>query len=261
MARIRLVRGAKGGDGPEADRLRAAGHTVDAGPIEAAALKGLRAAPPDAVVIDLGHGFSTGRDVAIWLRQAKSTRGVPIVFLDGEAEKVERLRTQLPDATFAARSRLLSALRSALAHPPADPVRPASALAGYAGTPLPKKLGIKPGATLALLGAPDGFVERTLGPLPVGVTVRADLRKPPDLIVWFARSLAEVERRIETLSAKVGRDGLWIAWPKQASGVSTDLKEPDVRRIGLAHGLVDYKICAIDATWSGLKFARRSERK
>ena len=131
MARIRLVQGRKGDGGPEGEQLRAAGHAVDVGPIDAATLKAMRAAPPAAVVIDLDRGFSVGRDVAMWLRQARSTRGVPIVFVGGEAGKVERLREQLPDATFAARGRLLAAVRRALAHPPADPVKPASALAGY----------------------------------------------------------------------------------------------------------------------------------
>ena len=260
MARIRLFHGAKG-DGGTAERLRAAGHEVETGPVEPAALKALRAAPPDAAVIDLTGAFSFGRDIALWLRQAKATRAVPIVFVDGDPEKLERLRALLPDATFAVRGRIAATLKKALARVPADPVRPASIFAGYSGTPLPKKLGIKPGSTLALLNPPDGFAGNTLGPLPADVAIRTDLRKPADLILWFARSLSEVERRIEALANKVGRGGLWIAWPKRASGVQTDLTEPQVRRIGLANGLVDYKICAIDATWSGLRFARRSASK
>lgn len=257
MARIRLVRGPKGDGGAEADRLRAAGFAVSSGPIDASVMKALRADPPAAFVIDLDHGFSFGRDIAMWLRQARSTRVVPIVFLGGDPEKLARLRGQLPDATFASRTRIRSAVRNAIANPPATPVRPGSALAGYSGTPLPKKLGIKAGATVTLLSPPAGFT-RTLGALPEGVEIRTDLRKPPDLIVWFARSRSEIERRIVALARKVGRDGMWIAWPKRSSGVSSDLTQADVRRLGLANGLVDYKVCAIDATWSGLKFARRS---
>jgi CheY-like chemotaxis protein len=260
MARIRIVHGPKGEPGPGADRLRTAGHDVEAGGMTPAVLKELRAAPPDAIVLDLDRGFSFGRDFAMWLRQAKATRSIPIVFVEGAADKLERLRAQLPDATFTSWARIKSAVKNAIANPPARPVRPGSALAGYSGTPLPKKLGIKADTVLALLGPPGDFVTRTLGPIPDGVEIRTDLRKAPDLIVWFARSLAEVERRIGPLSGKVGRGGIWIAWPKQSSGVASDLREPDVRRIGLANGLVDYKVCAIDGTWSGLKFALRSGR-
>jgi len=258
MPRIRIVHGPKGEPGPEAGRLRNAGYHVEAGPLTPALMKRLRAAPPDAVVIDLDRGFSFGRDIAMWLRQAKSTRAVPLVFIDGESGKLERLKAQLPDATYTSRGRIRSAVRKALANPPATPVRPESALAGYSGTPLPKKLGIKPDTVLALVGPPDDFVSRTLGKIPDGVEIRTDLRKAPHLIIWFARSRAEVERRIDAMAKKVGRDGMWIAWQKQASGANSDLTQADVRRTGLANGLVDYKICAIDATWSGLKFARRS---
>lgn len=257
MARIRLFEGADGGAAGTVELLCRSGHEVESGPIDPQALKSLRATPPDAVVIDLARGFSVGRDLAMWLRQAKSTRGVPIVFLNGPPQKLERLKKQLPDATFAPSRHVRSAVRKAIANPPTDPVRPESALAGYSGTPLPKKLGIKPGAVLALVNPPDGFVEDTLGPLPDGVVIRTNLRKTPDLIIWFARSLADVEQRIEAMERKVGRDGIWIAWLKKASGAATDVTQSHVRRIGLANGLVDYKICAIDASWSGLKFTRR----
>jgi hypothetical protein len=92
--------------------------------------------------------------------------------------------------------------------------------------------------------------------LPDGATLLRRL-SAADLIICFTKSRAELERRIGALATKVGDGGMWIAWPKQASGVATDLTQNDVRRIGLASGLVDYKICAIDTTWSGLKFARR----
>jgi len=130
-------------------------------------------------------------------------------------------------------------------------------MAGYSGTPLAKKLGIKPDHVVALLGAPAGF-ERTLDGLPTGVRFTARAAGSPDLVVWFATSRRAVDGRIADVARLItdGR-GLWVAWPKKASGVKTDLTEDVVRGAGLAHGLVDYKVCAIDATWSGLKFARR----
>ncbi|UCG89489.1 MAG: DUF3052 family protein [Gemmatimonadota bacterium] len=132
-------------------------------------------------------------------------------------------------------------------------------LAGYSGTPLPKKLGIKNGATVVLVGGPKGF-ESTLGPLPEGVTLRKQARGKCDMIIWFPKSRKDLERRVSELGALAGKGGMWIAWPKQASGVKSDLNQAIVRSSGLAVGLVDYKICAIDETWSGLKFAKRKPK-
>ena len=132
------------------------------------------------------------------------------------------------------------------------------ALAGYSGTPLVKKLGIKPATTVALLGAPGGFARELVG-LPDDVRLVSRLGRGPELTLWFVRAKQELDRRIETISAAMGQ-GLWIAWPKRASGVQTDVTEALVRAAGLAHGLVDYKSCAINETWSGLKFARRRDR-
>ncbi len=129
--------------------------------------------------------------------------------------------------------------------------------AGYSGTPLVRKLGIKPGARLALISAPDGF-DRTLGELPVGVAVRRAARGPLDVIVAFFIDRSRLERRLTALrTALEPAGGLWIAWPKRASGVATDLTEDVVRELGLAAGLVDNKVCAIDALWSGLRLVYR----
>jgi hypothetical protein len=128
--------------------------------------------------------------------------------------------------------------------------------AGYSGTPLVKKLGIKPGSTLTLLDAPRGFRRELIG-MPKGVRVSQALGDtPPDLIVWFVMSGRALDVRMATVSRAMGA-GLWVAWPKKASGVATDLTEDVVRAAGLANGLVDYKVCAVNETWSGLKFARR----
>ncbi len=132
-------------------------------------------------------------------------------------------------------------------------------MAGYSGTPLPRKLGIKPGHRVMCLGAPRDF-PAILGPLPENVTLRRTARGQAELVLLFATSRADLRKRYPgAVRAMVDGGGLWIAWPKQASGVATDLTQDDVRRQGLDDGLVDYKICAIDATWSGLKFARRKE--
>lgn len=128
--------------------------------------------------------------------------------------------------------------------------------AGYSGTPLVRKLGIKPESTLTLLDAPRGFRRELLG-MPKGVRLSQALDgNPPDLIVWFVMSGRALDVRMAAVSRAMG-PGLWVAWPKKASGVVTDLTEDVVRAAGLASGLVDYKVCAVNETWSGLKFARR----
>lgn len=130
-------------------------------------------------------------------------------------------------------------------------------MAGYSGTPLAKKLGLKPDTSVALLGAPKGF-ERVLAPVPPGVRFTTRAAGAPALIVWFVTSRQQIDRRLPDVVRLVGEGvGLWMAWPKQSSGVATDLREDAIRNAGLAHGLVDYKVCAINETWSGLKFARR----
>jgi len=134
-------------------------------------------------------------------------------------------------------------------------------MAGYSGTPLPQKLGIKPGSQLALIGAPAGF-ERVLGPLPDGVRTTTRASAALDVVVLFTKDAGALTKKFAPLAKAIAPAGaLWIAWPKKSSGVRTDLDENLVRAIGLEEGLVDVKVCAIDETWSGLKFVvRRADR-
>jgi hypothetical protein len=130
-------------------------------------------------------------------------------------------------------------------------------MAGYSGTPLPKKLGMKEGARVGLIGAPDGFA-RTLGALPPGVDLRTQARGRFDVLVVFVTRVAELERRFASLARAIAPDGgLWVAGPKRSSGVATELRFESVQRVGLDACLVDNKSCAIDDTWSGLRFVYR----
>ncbi|MSO41789.1 MAG: DUF3052 family protein [Solirubrobacterales bacterium] len=130
-------------------------------------------------------------------------------------------------------------------------------MSGYSGTPLITKLGIKEGHRIAFPGAPAEF-EGLLGPLPDGARLKSRAVGPLDVIVLFTRRRAELARRLPSLrSALDPAGGLWIAWPKRASGVETDVTEDVVRELGLAGGLVDNKVCAIDETWSGLRLVIR----
>ncbi len=128
---------------------------------------------------------------------------------------------------------------------------------GYSGTPLPKKLGIREGSRVAVVSAPDGFT-RVLGPLPAGVDLRTDARGRCDVVVFFVTRRAELARRFPSFVRALHTDGgLWVSWPKKTSGVATDLGFDAVQQVGLHAGLVDNKVCAIDGTWSGLRFVRR----
>jgi hypothetical protein len=132
-------------------------------------------------------------------------------------------------------------------------------MAGYSGTPLVKKLGIAEQHRLVVAGAPEGFVA-TLVPLPAGVEVRSTLRGPADVVVAFVMRRAELEKKLDAWRAAVFPDGaLWVAWPKKASKVPTDMTEDVVRAVALPTGLVDNKVCAIDETWSGLRLVVRKE--
>lgn len=134
-------------------------------------------------------------------------------------------------------------------------------LAGYSGTPLAKKLGIKPGTRVVVLGAPDDYAT-LLAPLPEGAAIRKRLGGEEDFLHLFAPDLAWLDKRLPRAHTALTKTGmLWISWPKKASGIATDLDGNVVRARGLATGLVDVKVCAVDETWSGLKFVvRRADR-
>jgi hypothetical protein len=262
---IRLIHWKETETAQRAAQLRKAGYEVDAQELTAAGLRRLRDDPPDAVVIDLSRRPSQGRDVGLTVRKYVATRHVPLVFVDGAPSKIDRIRDFLPDAVYCQWDEIEGALQEAIAHPPADPVVPGSLFDVYAGTPLPKKLGIKAGSTVVMIDAPVGF-EATLGDLPEGVVVRRETQAPSDvtpasgeITLWFVRACADLQDHIGAMGGAARGGGLWIIWPKKASGVTSDLSQPLVRQIGLASGLVDFKVCSVDAIWTGLRFTRRSK--
>jgi hypothetical protein len=251
-SRIRLVHWKAESAAAAAGRLR--GFDVDASPVTPQALRALGRNPPDAIVIDLDRLPSQGRDVAIVLRRQKGTRPVPLVFAGGAADKVAPIRGLLPDAVYAPWSRAAAAARRAIAARPhaAQPVAPA-AMAGYSGTPLPRKLGIKPGSQVRLVAAPTGF-EQTVGELPDGARLLRRGGAAADLTLLFVRSARELAARLPGALPPRGL-GLWILWPKRGSALAADVSERAVRAAGMAAGMVDFKVCAVDETWSGLRFA------
>jgi hypothetical protein len=169
---------------------------------------------------------------------------------------VAEAEDEFPDASFAEWEEAGAALAEAISHPPVDPVVPGSDSGPHSGTPLPKKLGIKPGSVIVLIGAPERF-EATLGELPDGAALQRRNRGAREITIWFETSAAALRKRIGAVADAAGEGLLWVAWPKGSSAIETDLSEGEVRATCLGAGLIDSKICAIDEDWSGLRFTRR----
>ncbi len=257
MPQIRLVCWNRDLARQHARALKQAGFTVDASPLHTGRLIGqFRDQPPAVILIDLDLLPSHGRAVAMVLRGGKSTRHIPIVFAGGVEEKVRRAREQVPGAIFSDWAGVAGALKKALKKP-AVPGPLKSYMQHYAGSSLVKKLGFKPNMRAALLGAPDGF-EDQLGELPEGVEFETKMSPQTKMAIWFVRSLRELADETDFLSARLPAGAsVWIVYPKQTSRFNVDFKQRDVRAVGLAAGLVDYKICAVDSDWTGLKFGRK----
>lgn len=255
--RIRVVSTSPAGAAEWTAQLEAKGYEIDRRPIAGPGdLKELERDPPAAVVVDLGRAPASGRDIALALRHRKATRLLPIVLVATDDDAFGRIKALPADAVQAVPGDVGAAVARAIANPPVRPLPPPSPMAGYSGTPLSKKLGIKPGSRVVLVSSPDGF-ERLLEPLPPGVRLRVTNRGARDLTLWFTRSKRELERGVAAMARAAGDARLWIVWPKKTSPLAADHTELDVRRVGLAAGLVDFKICAVDADWSGLAFVRR----
>ena len=237
--------------------LADAGYAIDAerfvGPAD---LRRLGREPPCAVVIDMDRAPARGRDIALALRQRVATRRIPIVFVAGDRAVFARLQALPLETMHAAPADVVTAVASAISMPPSGTAPPVPPNAGYSGTPLPRKLGIQVGSRVVLVRAPEDFGAR-LAPLPPDVVLRATNRGVRDLTLWFTRSRRELERDVARMARAAGAGRLWIIWPKRSSPLAADHTETDVRGVGLAAGLVDFKVCAVDTDWSGLAFVRR----
>jgi hypothetical protein len=257
MAKLVIIHWKSGDAKAAAAALRAAGHTVRlASPDGSPGMRPLLLRPPDVFVIDLGRRPSNGVGIGVLVRQRKATRQVPIVFAGGARAAVAGARKVLPDAAYSTWGRVRDVVNTTLRKAPKKPAVPGT-MDGYSGTPLARKLGIRAGLDVVLLGAPDDF-EQMLGALPEGVRLRRQARGAPDLVLLFTRSRAELQRRLPAARKLVGTKGnMWLTWPKKSSGVETDLSFDVVQKLGLATGMVDFKICAVDATWSGLRFGQK----
>lgn len=216
-------------------------------------MREIRAGSPDAIVIDLSRLASHGREVGRAIRGSKATRHLPLVYIDGAPEKVAATRALLPDATYTTWGRARTAIDKAIARPVKNPINPGDVMSAK---PTVAKLGVKPGNRVAVLGSPKGFVE-TLKPLPAKVSFTARAEPAADIFLCFIRSARELCAHVLSLREVIERQTLWLIWPKKASGVKSDLNDNVVRETGLAAGWVDFKVCSVDQTWSGLAFKRK----
>jgi len=240
-----------------AARIRREGFEAEACPVRGTAvITFVRRRHPDVVVIDLMRMPSYGRALGCLLREQKSTRGIVLVFMEGEPEKTRLVRKVLPDAVFTNLLRLGPALEKALRAAPAEPVVP-----DLTQIPPVAKLRIQEGATVALLRAPDGF-QAKLEPLPKKVKLQTTATGAGTILL-FLRSSIELGRELPRIAPEVAPGKtLWLIWPKKASGVRSDLTVQRIWQACPAFGLAPYKTCAIDETWSALAVAagRRARR-
>jgi hypothetical protein len=215
----------------------------------------IRANPPDAILIDLTELPSYGRYMGEMLRKQKSTRMVPLVFLEGDPEKAARTRQILPDAEFAPWQRISAAIRRAIRRPPTEPRPPENSQ-----TPLCQKLRIREGSGVALLHAPAG-IQNVIAPLPAGAWFQKEIGDAA-VVLFFVKSAAALGHELPMLAREM-RSGrtLWVCWPKRTSGIACDLTPDGIRTMASPYGLVDNKLCAIDETWSGTALSCRAARR
>lgn len=207
--------------------------------------------PPDVIVIDLSRLPSHGREVATFVRGRKATRHIPIVFVDGTAEKVEAVRKLLPDATYVPAAKLGAAVRQATANRPANPVVPTPMMQRYASRTAAQKLGIREGCMVGLIDPPRNYASTT-GELPTGARFEETPAAPCDITLWFVDDAAACIAALPAMRKLAARTKLWLLWRK-----GSEVTQQFLRESAAAVGLVDYKICAVDKTWSGMLFARK----
>jgi CheY-like chemotaxis protein len=252
MPRVRLFHWRAAEADAVIESLRSARHEVDYDERAQDSVREMRRRMPDVVVIDLSRLPSRGRDVAAFLRARKTMRHIPIVFVNGTEERVEAIRQSIPDAVYVSVAKLRSAVRQAAANRPVDPVVPQTMMERYATRTTAQKLGIREDSTVAVIDPPRNYdiglerdtgVSEWYGP-PDGV--------PADITLWFVHDAAACIEALPDMRKIAARTRLWIVWRK-----GSDVKQPFLRESAAAVGLVDYKICAVDRTWSAMLFARK----
>jgi len=255
MRRVRIIHWRKEDAAPLVEAVRKCGFTPEYnGEWNGSEVaRAIRNTLPDAVAIDLSRLPSHGREMAVWIRNLKSTRHIPLVFVNGEDEKLARIREILPDAIYTTTARIGPALKKACKGKAESVVVPAPMMQRYAGRTTAQKLGIAAASVVSVIDAPRGYAA-TLGPLPEGVEVAEDPDTVHPVTLWFITDYDVLLGALPRMRAMAAKTKLWIAWRKGPEG---RVSQNAIREAGIDAGLVDYKICSLDPQWSGILFARK----
>lgn len=252
MPRVRVIHWREAEAGALIESCRGAGFQVDydagGGMV---VTRAIRAKLPDVFAIDLSRLPSHGREVAVWLRRTRSTRGIPLVFVGGEPAKVASIQGLLPDAWYCQPRNVAATLRRAL-QAKATGCQPATP-AAIPEKPAAQKLGIAAGLTVAVIEPPRGFPD-LLGEIPAEVEFAESASSPhATLTLWFLHDRESLMEGLREMRRLAARTKLWLIWRKGGKG--EDLTQNLVRSTACEAGLVDYKICSVNQDWSGMLFA------
>jgi hypothetical protein len=251
MARVFVLHTKEDEAQPLLRAIKAAGHQVEyQAKASGDTVRRIRQSPPEALVIDLSRAPSHGLNYAMYFRRAKATRHIPFVFLDGEAEKVEKVKKFFPDSVYTTQSKAPAAVKKALASPQRSVVE-GGYMEQWAHRSTAEKLGIKEGSRVAVFDPPRDYL-RVFGKVPADVTFEEDPVDVLPLSIWFVRDPDVYASGLRQRRSLAGRTKLWVAWPKGQRGGITQFV---VRDAALAVGLVDYKICSVNEAWSAMAFA------
>jgi CheY-like chemotaxis protein len=238
---------------PLIELLEGAGYNVHyAGDQKLMRITELRQVDPFAAVVDLSRMPSYGRYWAADVR-ASRLRELPILFVDGDAERVERVRAAIPDAEYVTADELLAALLRA--KPVTNPVQPERMMASTRSAA--QKLGIKAGSRVAVFGAPRGYA-KAIGVLPEGASLEEEPEEIAPVTLWFVREPDTYLAGLRAMKKIAAESKLWVLYPKQKKGVASGITQSLVREAAIKVGFVDYKVCSVDETWTGLAFAVKS---
>jgi hypothetical protein len=235
---------------PLIERLERAGYDVHYGdekkPLRVSELKKL---DPWAAVVDLTRLPSQGKYWAAELRES-SLRHLPILFVDGDAQRVERVRAAIPDAEYVSVDELVAALMKV--EPVAHPVQPERMMASTRSAAL--KMGVKASTRVGVYDAPRGYA-KVIGELPSGAVLEESPAEIAPVSVWFVRDAEAYLAGLRAMKKIAAKSKLWVVYPKQKKGATQGITQFTLREAAIEIGLVDYKICRVDETWTGMAFA------